>query len=81
MFTFEEIQDVRQYKSITMAELKEVVKKLLGGRVPGMDELCPKMLKVLDAVCLSWLTTLFNTIWRTGKMPVKWQTRMEVPFF
>lgn len=63
-----------------MAEVKEVVKKLLVGRVPGMDELRPKMLNVLNAVGLSWLTPLFSTTWRTGKMHVKWQTRMVVPF-
>ena len=39
---------------ISGAEVAEVVKKLLGGRAPGVDE----VLKALDVVGLSWLTRL-----------------------
>ena len=37
-------------------EVAEVVKKLLGGTAPGVDEVRPEFLKALDIVGLSWLT-------------------------
>uniref|UniRef100_A0A3Q2D234 Nucleoside-diphosphate kinase n=1 Tax=Cyprinodon variegatus TaxID=28743 RepID=A0A3Q2D234_CYPVA len=38
------------------AEVTEVVKKLLGGKVPGADEIHPENLKALDVVRLCLLT-------------------------
>ena len=38
---------------ISKAELAEVVKKLLGGSAPVVNEICPEYLKVLDVVRLS----------------------------
>ncbi|KAI3351701.1 hypothetical protein L3Q82_020541 [Scortum barcoo] len=42
--------------SITQAEVTEVVRKLLGGKAPGVD-----------VVGLSWLTHLCSIAWRSGK--------------
>ncbi|KAI3369934.1 hypothetical protein L3Q82_024740 [Scortum barcoo] len=44
--------------SITQAEVTEVVRKLLSGKAPGVDEIRPEYLKSLDVVGLSWLTRL-----------------------
>ncbi|KAI3374056.1 hypothetical protein L3Q82_022610 [Scortum barcoo] len=41
--------------SITQAEVTEVVRKLLSGKAPGVDEIRPEYLKSLDVVGLSWL--------------------------
>ena len=41
---------------ISGAEVAEVVKKLLGGKAPGVDEVRPEFLRALDVVGLSWLT-------------------------
>ncbi|KAI3353571.1 hypothetical protein L3Q82_020093, partial [Scortum barcoo] len=49
--------------SITQAEVTEVVRKLLGGKAPGVDEIRPEYLKSLDVVGLSWLTCLCNIAW------------------
>ncbi|KAK0131885.1 Ubiquitin carboxyl-terminal hydrolase 37 [Merluccius polli] len=43
---------------ISGAEVAEVVRKLLGGRAPGVDEGRLEFLKALDVVGLSWLTRL-----------------------
>ncbi|KAI3354306.1 hypothetical protein L3Q82_018492 [Scortum barcoo] len=53
--------------SITQAEVTEVVRKLLGGKAPGVDEIRPEYLKSLDVVGLSWLTRLCNIAWRLGQ--------------
>uniref|UniRef100_A0A6Q2YL25 CARD domain-containing protein n=1 Tax=Esox lucius TaxID=8010 RepID=A0A6Q2YL25_ESOLU len=65
--------------SITRAEVTEVVKKLLGGKAPGVDEIRPEYLKSLDVVGLSWLTRLCSIAWRSGTVPLGWQTGVVVP--
>ncbi|TWW80691.1 hypothetical protein D4764_01G0005060 [Takifugu flavidus] len=56
------------------AEVAEVVKKHLGGKAPGVDEIRPEFLKALDIVGLSWLTRLCNIAWTSGAVPLDWQT-------
>ncbi|KAI3358272.1 hypothetical protein L3Q82_003269 [Scortum barcoo] len=63
------------------AEVTEVVRKLLGGKAPGVDEIRPEYLKSLDVVGLSWLTRLCNIAWRLGTVPLEWQTGVVVPLF
>ncbi|KAI3376551.1 hypothetical protein L3Q82_016999 [Scortum barcoo] len=67
--------------SITQAEVTEVVRKLLGGKAPGVDEIRPEYLKSLDVVGLSWLTCLCNIAWRLGTVPLEWQIGVVVPLF
>ncbi|KAL7866069.1 hypothetical protein SRHO_G00113160 [Serrasalmus rhombeus] len=67
--------------SIIEAEVIKVVKKLLGGKAPGVDEIRPESLKALDVVGLSWLTRLFNIAWTSGAVPLDWQTGVVVPLF
>ncbi|KAL7861723.1 hypothetical protein SRHO_G00131640 [Serrasalmus rhombeus] len=67
--------------SITEAKVAKVVKKLLGGKAPGVDEICPEFLKALDVVGLSWLTRLFSIAWTSGAVPLDWQTGVVVPLF
>lgn len=48
------------------------VDKLLGGRTPGVDEIHPEFLKALDVLELFWLTCLYNSLWRSGVVPLDW---------
>ena len=66
---------------ISGVEVAEVVKKLLGGKAPGVDEIRPEFLKALDVVGLSWLTRLYNIAWTSGTVPLDWQTGVVVPLF
>ncbi len=67
--------------SITRAEVTEVVKKLLGGKAPGVDEIRPEYLRSLDVVGLSWLTRLCNIAGWSGTVPLGWQIGVVVPLF
>lgn len=63
-----ESEDSREASLISLAEVSEVVEKLLSGKAPGVDEISPEMLN--DAqdsghYWLSWLTCLFNVAWGT----------------
>ncbi len=49
-----EPEDSGEASLISLAEVSEVVKKLLSGKAPGVDEIHPEMLKALDIVWLSW---------------------------
>ncbi|KAK3540800.1 hypothetical protein QTP86_001980 [Hemibagrus guttatus] len=66
---------------ITQAEVTDVVQQLLGGKAPGVDEICPEYLKSLDVVGLSWLTRLCNIAWQSGTVPLDWAIRVVVPLF
>jgi len=57
----------------------KVVKKILGSKAPGVDEIRPEMLKAPGIVGLSWLTRLFNVAWGSGTVPLDWQTVVVVP--
>lgn len=50
----------------------------MSGKVPGVDEIRPKMQKALDIVEMSWLTCLFSVAWR---LPMDWQIGLMVPIF
>ncbi|XP_019729966.1 uncharacterized protein LOC109518523 [Hippocampus comes] len=56
-----------------------MVKKLLGGKAPGVDEIHPQFLKALHAVGLSWLTCLCNIVWSSGQC--LWIGKVVVPLF
>lgn len=66
---------------ITLAEVTVAVRKLLGGKALGVDEICPMCLKFLDFQGLLWLTRLCNIAWRSGPVPLECQTRVMVPLF
>ncbi len=76
-----EFEDLGEASPISLAEVSEVVKKLLSGKAPGVDEICLEMLKALDIVGLSCLTSLFNVRWSSGTVPVEWHTGVVVHIF
>lgn len=83
MSSVEEAQLDDPWKSsfILLAEVSEVIKQLLSGKVPWADKIRPEMLKALDPEGLSRLTCLFIVTCRSGKVPMDWQTGMVVPVF
>ncbi|KAK3560563.1 hypothetical protein QTP86_010899 [Hemibagrus guttatus] len=76
-----EAKDSEVDSFITQVEVTEVVRQLLGGKAPRVDEIRTEYLKSLDVVGLSWLTRLCNIAWRSGTVPLDWATRVVVPVF
>ncbi|KAK3521248.1 hypothetical protein QTP70_001543 [Hemibagrus guttatus] len=76
-----EAEDSEVDSFIIQAEVTEVVQQLLGGKAPGVAEICPEYLKSLDVVGQSWLTRLCNIAWRSGTVPLDWATGVVVPLF
>ena len=75
-----ELEDDGGSSLISLGEVTEVV-KLHIGKAPGVDEICPEMLKALSVEGLSWLTCLINIAWKSGAVPKEWQTGVVVPLF
>ncbi|KAI3361694.1 hypothetical protein L3Q82_002046 [Scortum barcoo] len=66
-----EAEDSEVDSSITQAEVTKVVRKLLCGKAPGVDEIRLEYLKSLDDVGLSWLTRLCNIALGSGTVPLE----------
>lgn len=64
---------------ILLAEVAEL--RSLSGKVLGVDEIHAELLKALDIVELCWLKHLVSITWKSGTVPVAWQTRVVVPIF
>ncbi|XP_008319498.1 carbohydrate sulfotransferase 15-like [Cynoglossus semilaevis] len=61
-----EAEDSAADPPMSCTEVTEVIKKLLGGKAPGVDEICPQYLRSLDVVGLSGLTHLCSIVWQSG---------------
>lgn len=55
--------------SIYLAEVTEIVKKVLSSKAPGVDEIHPEMLKALEFVWLSWLSRFCSVAWKSRTVP------------
>ena len=60
-----EFEELGESSLISLAELSEVVKKVLSGKAPGLDEIHPEIVRSLDIVGVSWLTLLLKAVWRS----------------
>ncbi|KAI3367252.1 hypothetical protein L3Q82_008304 [Scortum barcoo] len=68
--------------SITQAEVTEVVRKLLGGKAPGVDEIRPEYLKVSGCCGAVLADTPLQHCMEVGdSVPLEWQTGVVVPLF
>ena len=60
------VQESELAASGVSRSISRVVKKLLCGKAPEVDEIGLEMLKALDVVGLSWLTRICNIAWTSG---------------
>ena len=47
----------------------------------GTDQIPIKVWKGLGDLGAQWLTTLFNTILHTGRMPEEWRSSVVIPIY
>nr|XP_009613482.1 uncharacterized protein LOC104106609 [Nicotiana tomentosiformis] len=60
-------------RRIKMGEVEGAMHKMCRGRATEPDEIPVEFWKSVDRASLEWLTGLFNTIFRTNKMPEEWR--------
>ncbi|XP_055817839.1 uncharacterized protein LOC129886954 [Solanum dulcamara] len=68
-------------KSITVEEVKGVVRRMHWGRANGPDEILGEFWKSASSVGLEWLTRLFNVIFKTATMPEEWRSSVMIPLY
>ncbi|ONM20364.1 hypothetical protein ZEAMMB73_Zm00001d005126 [Zea mays] len=62
-------------------EVKEALKRMKVGKAMGPDGIPIDVWRCLGDIAIVWLTKLFNTIFRTNRMPDEWQWSTLVPIF
>jgi hypothetical protein len=68
-------------RRIQESEVKDVLKRMKGGKVMSPDEIPIEVWRSLGDVVIVWLTKLFNLIFRSNKMPDEWSRSILVPIF
>jgi hypothetical protein len=72
----------RQFvRRIQESEVKDVLKRMKGGKTMGSDGMPIEVWRTLGDVAIVWLTNLFNLIFRSNKMPDEWRQSILVPIF
>jgi hypothetical protein len=66
---------------IQESEVKDVLKRMKGGKTMGLDGIPIEVWRTLGDVAIVWLTKLFNLIFRLNKMPDEWRRRILVAIF
>jgi Reverse transcriptase (RNA-dependent DNA polymerase) len=71
----------RFVRRIQESEVKEALKKMKTGKAFGPDDILIELWRCLGDIAIVWLTKLFNTIFRSNKMPDEWRRSILVPIF
>jgi hypothetical protein len=69
----------RFVRRIQESEVKEALKKMKIGKALGPDDIPIEVWRCLRDIAIVWLTKLFNTIFRSNKMPDEWRRSILVP--
>ena len=79
----ERIQGTREdeIRRISSEEVKEALRKMGRAKSVGTDQIPIEVWKCLGEVEVHWLTTLFNTILHTGRMPEEWRSSVVIPIY
>jgi hypothetical protein len=59
----------RFVRRIQESEVKETLKKMKTGKTLRLDNIPIEVWRCLEDIAIVWLTKLFNTIFRSNKMP------------
>jgi hypothetical protein len=60
-------------RRIQESEVKDVLKRMKGGKTMGLDEIPIEVWRSIEDVAIVWLIKLFNIIFRSNKMPDEWR--------
>ncbi|XP_070015932.1 uncharacterized protein [Nicotiana sylvestris] len=68
-------------RRIKCEEVVVAIRKMSRGNAIGPDEISVEFWKVAGRVGLEWLTSLFNVIFKTKKMPGDWRWSLMIPLY
>ena len=77
----EENKNYEYYRKIQEYEVENALNKMKNGKAVGPDEIPIEVWKCLGRKGILWLTSLFNRILKTKKMPEEWRKSILIPIF
>jgi hypothetical protein len=69
------------YRRIQRKEVEEALKAMKPGKSVGPDDIPMDVWRILGEHGVTWLTKLFNIIWKSKKMPAEWKKSFVVPLY
>ena len=66
-------------EQISLAEVKQAIRKLKAGKASGIDEIPAEFVKAAEDMVAPFLTKLFNRVYDTGVFPKQWSQSVIVP--
>nr|XP_017233076.1 PREDICTED: uncharacterized protein LOC108207127 [Daucus carota subsp. sativus] len=73
--------DAGASQDITVAEVRAALGMMGKGKTVGLDEIPVEVWQCLSEQGVRWLTTLFNVIFRTSRMPSEWRLSVVVSIY
>ena len=73
--------DTHEEDEITEEEVIKELKKMKNGKSPGIDGLTADLLKEGGGEVITEITTLFNSVYKTGVVPEDWGKAVICPIF
>ncbi|KAK2921479.1 hypothetical protein Q8A73_000964 [Channa argus] len=78
----EEVTGVEQeVAKISKSEVRRALKRMKSGKAVGLDDIPVEVWKCLGEVAVEFLTSLFNKILESERMPEDWRRSVLVPIF
>ena len=77
----EEKKSVAEGTYISMREIEVAMKKMKGGKAPGVDEIPIELIKAAGAGGMHWVYRIFRAVWKEKKVPGDWKKGIIVPIF
>ncbi|KAD4179608.1 hypothetical protein E3N88_28199 [Mikania micrantha] len=68
-------------RRITKEEVQRALRRMGRAKAVGPDNIPIEAWKCLEDEGVTWLTALFNNIFRTGKMPDQWRSSVLIPLY
>ncbi|XP_076937390.1 uncharacterized protein LOC143604986 [Bidens hawaiensis] len=68
-------------RRITQEEVRNALRRMGKAKTVGPDNIPIEVWKCLGEEGVLWLTTLFNSIFKSGKMPDQWRSSVVVPIY
>ncbi|XP_071729194.1 uncharacterized protein [Rutidosis leptorrhynchoides] len=83
----EELREVREYQNncyctrINQEEVRSALRKMGRNKAVGPDQIPIEAWRCLGGDGVRWLTNLFNTTFRSAKMPMEWRLNEVIPIY
>ena len=65
----------------TEDEVAQAIRRLKGGKAPGLCGITAEMIKASGRYGVQWLTKIIRAVWNSGEIPPDWRKGVILPFY